>query len=62
VNSAAGPVKRTEEPITDRVRDIEIVTHHQCLVVMQDVIPAQAAYGGQPAEPGLRIQVIREME
>lgn len=58
----AFPVQRAEQAVADRVGDIEVVTRHQRLVVMQDVIPAQAAYDRQPTEPGLRIHVVGEVE
>ena len=55
-------VDRTEEMVADRIGDVEVVSHHQALVVMQRVMPSQSIHERQPADPGLWIHVIGKMQ
>ena len=55
-------VYRIEEIVTDRIRNIEVVTHHQALVVMKRVMPSQAIHERQSADPGVWIHVVGKMQ
>ena len=56
------PVARTEHPVADRVRDIEVVTRHQALVVMHDVVLAKALNERQPPDQRSRVGMVSKVQ
>ena len=58
----AARVDRTEEVVADRIGDVEVVTHHQALIVMERVMPSQAIHERQSTDPGVRIHVVGKMQ